>query len=153
LNLRDQVQALDVLAANLSKATSVREKVRLADRIFETLGECERLVERFVVSELGGTSGTRSSAQTQSSIRTTDEHVQSKRFRDLPLAEVGRVLLKERGLLHGKEIERLAREGGYKSGGEHFQSYLATAFKREGGFENIGKNRWKLKEAKENPTA
>jgi hypothetical protein len=150
LNLQDQVQALDVLAASLSKATSIRDKVKLADRIFEALGACERLVERFIVTELAGTSGTRSLAQAEP-IRTTDELTQSKRFRDLTLAEVGRLLLKERGLLHGKEIEKLAREGGYKSGGEHFQSYLATAFKREGDFENIGKNRWKLKDVKENP--
>ena len=155
MNLQNQVQALDVLAANLTKATSIREKVKLADRIFETLGECERLVERFITTELGTTNGARPSGQTPTTLtKAADEHVQSRRFRDLKLADVGRLLLKERGVLHGKEIERLAKEGGYKSGGEHFQSYLGTAFKREGDFENMGRNRWKLKEeSKENPTA
>src|ERR1017187_5463737 len=33
----------------------------------------------------------------------------SKRFRDLTLAEVGRALLTENESLHGKEIERLAK--------------------------------------------
>jgi hypothetical protein len=48
------------------------------------------------------------------------------------------------GPLHGKEIEKLAKAGGYEHGGAHWQGYLAIALKRAGGIENIGLNRWKL---------
>lgn len=151
MDLQNQVQALEALASNLSKATLIREKVKLADRIFETLSECERLVERFITNELAGTNGnrplTRAKLIVGPILTDAEANVQSKRFRKMTLAEIGRILLKERGVLHGKEIEKLAREGGYKSKGEHFQSYLATAFKREGDFENTGRNRWKLREA------
>jgi hypothetical protein len=69
-----------------------------------------------------------------------------RNFRDLTLAQIGKLLLKERGELHGKDIERLAREGGFKHGTKKFQNYLPVAFKRDGGFVNVGGNRWKLKE-------
>jgi hypothetical protein len=151
LNLQNQVQALDALASNLTKATSIRDKVKLADRIFGTLSECESLVERFITTELAGTNGNRSRTQAKSvpqqGSHNADACIQTKRFRKMTLGQIGRMLLKERGVLHGKEIERLAKEGGYKSKGKHFQSSLATAFKREGNFENMGRNRWKLKEA------
>lgn len=70
-----------------------------------------------------------------------------RRFKDMKLAEVGRLLIMERGSLHGKEIERLAKAGGFKGGTNNFQNYLPVAFKRDGGFENIGGNTWKLKES------
>ena len=66
------------------------------------------------------------------------------RFKGLPLAEIARTLLTENEILHGKEIEQMARAGGFKGGQNHFQTYMPTAFKRAGGFENIGKNRWRL---------
>lgn len=69
----------------------------------------------------------------------------SKRFRGMTLAEVGKILLTENPTLHGKKIEELAKAGGFKSGTKHFQNYMPVAFKRDGGFENIGGNTWKLK--------
>src|ERR1039457_4238062 len=67
-----------------------------------------------------------------------------KEFKDLTLAQIGKRLLEEHGTLHGSEIEKRAKAGGFKSDSEHFQSYLAVAFKRAGGFENLGKNTWML---------
>jgi hypothetical protein len=68
------------------------------------------------------------------------------RFRDLILAEVAKILLSETptGILHGAEIERLAKAGGFTGGTQNFQNYLPVALKRAGGFENIGRNRWKI---------
>ncbi len=75
------------------------------------------------------------------------EHLSStKRFKDVKLAEIGRILLKEHKSLHGTEIEQLAREGGFKGSENHFQNYLRVAFGRDQGFEKIGRNVWKLKE-------
>jgi hypothetical protein len=79
---------------------------------------------------------------------TEQPHVlHQKRFKDLTLAAIGRVLLGEHETLHGKEIERLAKAGGFKGGAKNFQNYMPVAFKRAGGFENIGGNTWKLKES------
>jgi hypothetical protein len=72
---------------------------------------------------------------------------QTKRFKGVILAEVARALIAENsGPLHGKEIERLAKAGGFIGGTNNFQNYLPVALKRDGGFENIGGNTWKLKE-------
>jgi hypothetical protein len=65
----------------------------------------------------------------------------------LTLAQIGEQVLKEHGVLRGLEIERLAKQGGFKGKVKDFQSYMRVAFKRHGGFENLGRNRWKLKEA------
>ncbi|HMD71613.1 MAG TPA: hypothetical protein VKF41_09745 [Bryobacteraceae bacterium] len=69
-----------------------------------------------------------------------------KPFKNLDLASVGKIILSEHGggPLHGKEIERLAKAGGYEQGGAHWQGYLAIALKRVGGVENVGRNNWKL---------
>lgn|ERR1022692_1165505 len=69
-----------------------------------------------------------------------------KPFRDIDLASVVRIILSEHdgGPMHGKEIETIARAGGYEKGGEHWQGYLSIALKRAGGIENIGLNRWRL---------
>lgn len=72
---------------------------------------------------------------------------QNKRFKDLALAEVVRILLTEKvGILHGKEIEDLAKADGFTGGTQNFQNYLPVALKRAGGFENVGGNRWRLNE-------
>jgi hypothetical protein len=76
----------------------------------------------------------------------------SSQFRKLTLAQIGRVLLEDGGTLHGKDIERLARAGGFKGGTENFQNYMPVAFKRDGGFENIGGNNWRLKDAAQGKT-
>jgi hypothetical protein len=69
-----------------------------------------------------------------------------KPFREMDLASVARIILQEHGggPMHGKEIEKLAKAGGYDKGGAHWQGYLAIALKRAGGIENIGMNRWRL---------
>lgn len=154
MNLQGRVQALDALAANLTKATSIRDKVKLADRIFEALGECERLVEQFIVSELGtpNGNGVKRTHQTvkvvEGAAPITFHSIEAEKpFKKLTLAAIGKILLKERGVMHGAEIEALAKAGGFKGKAVKFQSYLAVAFKRDGGFENLGKNRWKLKDS------
>ena len=84
----------------------------------------------------GNANGTKASAQWKT----------EKRFRGLTLAQVGKILLSEHEKLHGREIELLAKAGGFKGAANHFQVYLPVAFKRDGGLENIGGNTWKLKE-------
>lgn len=149
MNLHIQIQALDESTSALAKATSVREKVRLADRIYGILSECEKLVEHFVVTEIGINNG--HGARPQKDSKPSEHGSQNqfrspagKEFKDLTLAQIGKRLLEEHGTLHGSEIEKRAKAGGFKSDSEHFQSYLAVAFKRVGGFENLGKNTWKL---------
>lgn len=67
-----------------------------------------------------------------------------KRFQNLGLTVVGQILLQECGELHGFDIERLAKEGGFTTTTKNFQSLLATSFKRAGIFKNIGGNTWRL---------
>jgi hypothetical protein len=67
-----------------------------------------------------------------------------KRFQNLKLPAVGQILLQECGELHGFDIERLAKEGGFTTTTKNFQSLLATSFKRAGIFKNIGGNTWRL---------
>jgi hypothetical protein len=66
-------------------------------------------------------------------------------FRNLTLVQAVKVLLREQKQLHGKEIERLLREGGYRTKARHFQQGMFSAFERDGGFVNVGGNTWKLK--------
>src|ERR1039457_2201499 len=119
MDLTTQIQALQAMACNLGSATSVREKVKLADHIFEVLSECEKLVEGFIVTELSTTNGSNRNHQVEkSSAQQTEKPtapiVTSKRFKGMTLADVGRILLKESAVLHGKEIETLAKGGGFK---------------------------------------
>jgi hypothetical protein len=67
-----------------------------------------------------------------------------KRFKGLTLAQVGEILLTEHDTLHGNDIERFAKADGFTGGTNNFQNYLPVAFKRAGGFQNIGRNVWKL---------
>src|ERR1035441_8096786 len=76
------------------------------------------------------------------------QQARTTQFKNLTLAKIGRRLLAEHGKLHGKEIERLAKAGGFKGGKENFQNYMPVAFKRDGGFENVGGNTWRLKDRK-----
>ena len=152
MKLDMQVRSLEALAADLLKATSVKDKIHLADRIFETLSECEKMVERFIVINManGDTSTSKPAAQSVPALHAPAAHIEvsEKQFKGMALADIGKVLLAGEGrVLHGKEIERLAKAGGLKSNSENFQSYLAVAFKRAGGFENVGKNNWRLNDA------
>jgi hypothetical protein len=167
VTIEAQVQALQALIDNLAKAGPLREKIRLADRIYAALGECERLVDKFISDTVGGgeKAAAKSTAEPAEDSRSNGQSRAEKadapslapasgykdpgprQFRGMKLADVGRALLKDRGVLHGSEIERLAKAGGFKSTAKSFQPYLSVAFKREGGFQNIGKNRWKLNES------
>jgi hypothetical protein len=68
------------------------------------------------------------------------------RFRDKTVADGAAILLAEQGKLHGREIERLLKEGGYRSKSQFFQNVLDSTFKRDGRFRNVGGNTWELKE-------
>ena len=138
MELNPLVQKLGVLSKNLASATSIRERVRISDRIFDVLGDIEAQVERFVVSELG--------QQKKPEPRAPIAEVSKDRFRGLSIAQAGKLLLQEHGQLHGKEIERLLKSGGIQSKAEHFQSTMLVAFGRDGGFRNVGGNTWRLKE-------
>ena len=149
--IESQVKALEALATNLVNAPTIREKVRFADRIFAALSECEKLVEQFIVSDIAEVRGQRppespiSQSQSQpNSLSGRGGQAVVKRFRDIALADIAFKLLTEYGTMHGLKIERLAKVGGFESSSKHFQSYLSVALKRKGGFENTGKNTWKI---------
>jgi hypothetical protein len=74
-----------------------------------------------------------------------DDHPETKarpdfRFRDLTLVEGAVILLTEEGRLHGREIERRLKKGGYQSDAKFFQNMLDSSFKRDGRFKNVGGN-------------
>jgi len=142
MELKTLVAKLEALSTNLEVAQTVRERVRIADRIYEALSEIEQRVETFVVKEIGQPGGVETVLKAPS-IRITPA---KGRFRESTIAEGGKILLKEHGVLHGKEIERLLKEDGYRSNSDKFQNTMVVAFRRDGGFENIGGNRWKLKD-------
>jgi hypothetical protein len=148
VDITSHFQALQSLAGDLSKAPSVRERIKLAAPILAALAACEEIVEQFVVSGTVADATGRTRARYDERLEHSKYHDPGpKQFKGMKLAEIGRILLKERGELHGKQIERLAKAGGFKSSGKSFQGYLAVAFRREGGFENLGKNRWHLNSA------
>jgi hypothetical protein len=148
MNLHIQIQALNESTDDLAKATTIRDKVKLADRIYGILSECEKLVEHFVVTEIGMSNGHKRPQEdhkpSEHAIRKQPAISTGKEFKSLTLAEIGKTLLEEYGTLHGSAIEKRAKAGGFKSDSKHFQSYLAVAFKRAGGFKNLGKNTWVL---------
>ncbi len=84
--------------------------------------------------------------------QTTDveqkRSIDGKAFKDMTLAEASRKVLSEYGTIHGAELERILKQGGLRNNVARFQGYLAVALKRDGGFENIGGNTWKLRDAK-----
>ena len=144
MDLNPLVEKLGVLSKNLAGTNSIRERVRIADRIFDVLGDIEMQVEAFVVNELG-------QVKTTADTRPAVAPASKDRFRRSTVAEAGRLLLKEHGQLHGKEIERLMKEGGLRTQAENFQATMVVAFKRDGGFKNVGGNTWRLAEPKPLP--
>lgn len=130
-------KASELRGAAIEKLLEQREKI---DRDLKTLG-----YEPASPNGHGPLLNAQKKALAPDSRATEQPHIQhSKRFKDLTLAAIGQVLLSEHAVLHGKEIESFARSGGFQGGTENFQNYLPVAFKRAGGFENIGGNRWKL---------
>ena len=132
-------KAHELRGATIEKLLEQREKI---DQDLKTLGH--------VPTSLNGNGrlqNTRKATPKANSSAVEQAHLNPRRFKDLALAAIGRTLLGEHGTLHGKDIERLAKAGGFKKGGKHFQNYMPTAFRRDGGFENIGGNTWKLRES------
>src|ERR1017187_765069 len=90
MNLQTQIQALDESTSALSKAASVREKVKLADQIYGILSECEKLVEHFVVTEIGAGNG---QGHPLKDSKTSEHGIQNpktptgKEFKDLTRSE------------------------------------------------------------------
>src|ERR1017187_10806977 len=117
MNLHTQIQALDESTSELAKATSIRDKVRLADRIYGILSECEKLVEHFVVTEIGASNGHVRPPKDdfKASGQGSQKNLTRKEFKDLTLAQIGKRLLGEHDTLHGSEIEKRAKAGGFKS--------------------------------------
>lgn len=148
MNLKTQVAQLEALSNNLEVATSVRERVRIADRIYEALAEIEQRVEMFVVKEIGQSANSVEVLKLKAVTASPDgPNETTNRFKHMTIADGGKILLKEHGVLHGKEIEKHLKAGGYRSHSHKFQNTMVVAFRRDGGFENIGGNRWKLKDA------
>lgn len=135
----------DVVAEALA-ASKKAEELRSA-AIAKLLAQRED-IDRSLTA-LGYTPAAKNGKHPAAPARTQEGKVplpKKNRFRNLTLAQVGAMLLAEHSQLHGTQIEELAKEGGYKGGTENFQNYLPIAFKRDGRFENIGGNTWKLKE-------
>src|ERR1700730_5884318 len=112
----------------------------------EYKAECEKMESDLRILGYVETANAQNGHKTQQgSSKGSHNH---KRFKGVALAEVVRTLLEEKvGILHGKEIETLAKADGFTGGTQNFQNYLPVALKRAGGFENVGGNRWRLNEA------
>src|SRR5208283_637531 len=144
--IKAQIQRLDALADELLAAPHFRARVHMAEHVYDVIAEIAQSLEEIVKNTKDD------AAEVYMVPEISTDHIDEPkgtetpfRFSKFTLVQVARVLLKERGVLHGKEIERLAKEGGYKSAAEHFQSMLSVALKRDGGFENVGGNQWRLK--------
>lgn len=148
MDLEPLVAKLDALAKNLVAAVSVRDRVRISDGIFSTLSEIEQQVERFVIMEIGqaGREGMNPSPIKAQGGVAAPSGAKGVRFRNTTFIEASLVLLKEHGILHGKELENLLKANGYRSKAKHFQSIVRTSLSKDERFKAIGGNRWKLKE-------
>lgn len=130
-------RATELRDAAITQLLAQREQI---DRDLQTLG--------YIASTAANGGGGKHSAMGALSAKAAlaVHQARTTKFRNLTLAQIGRRLLEEHGALHGKEIERLAKAGGFKGGTKNFQNYMPVAFKRDGGFENTGGNNWRLKE-------
>lgn len=137
------VSKLGVLAKELTGANSVRERVRISHEMFDTLGEVEREIESFVMQEIAHVNGNGSGPKALPAA----EVYSSTRFAKSSIAEGTRILLQENHQLHGHEIEKRLRLGGYPTKATKFQPILRNTLNRVGGFENIGGNIWRLKDS------
>jgi hypothetical protein len=128
--------------AQEAKQEAIRELLarrEQIDRDLQTLGYVPPAVPR--------TNGASRATRDSASENTKKPPPASTRFKEMPLASIGRVLLQENQTLHGKQIEEMAKAGGFRGGTRNFQNYLPVAFKRAGGFENIGGNTWRLNDS------
>ena len=143
-NIR-QADGKDVVAEAIAAARKADEMRGAA--IKELLARQEQILRD--LKTLGYSSASAQNGHASQGTPETIHHVNSernanRRFKDLSLAESVGILLRENDVLHGKDIEKLIKAGGFQSKSENFQNYLPVALHRAGGFENIGGNRWKI---------
>jgi hypothetical protein len=152
MKLQESIQRLDAYADGLANAPHFRARIHIAEHLYDVLDEIYEEIERIVKAdkvaknEAENVDSTPVAKRDELSPKHRDEPklIKPLRFRKATMAEGAKVLLEENGQLHGKKIEQLLKDGGYKSEAEHFQSSLAVALRRDGSFENIGGNTWKL---------
>lgn len=142
------VSKLGVLTKELTSASSIRERVRISKEMFDTLGEVEREIESFVRQEIAHVSGNGSGPK---AIPATEIHSPT-RFAKSSIADGTRILLQENGQLHGREIEKRLKGGGYPTKSTKFQPILRNTLIRVGGFENVGGNIWRLSDSGGKPS-
>jgi hypothetical protein len=156
--LRNLVEQLGAYCNGLIAAPHFFATVHAADHIFRTLYEISGEVERCVKTAKEAKpphprsdKGRRRKSLhmfpvAQSELQQEGQlpSLEGQPFKNMTIADATRVLLEERGVLHGLEIERLLIQGGYPTTSKHFQSTMVVAFQRDGGFENLGRNRWRL---------
>ena len=153
MKLQESIRRLETYADGLENAPHFRARIHIAEHLYDFLDEIYQEIERIVKAdklpknEAENVNSTPTGQREELYLEHRDEPKVAKpfRFRKATMAEGARALLRENGQLHGKAIEQLLKEGGYKSEAKHFQSSLAVALGRDGGFENIGENTWKLK--------
>jgi len=137
---------LEAFVDELATAPHFRARIHMAEHAYDILDEICGEIEKMVTSpSVKDPTEERQMREMPSAHREDARPIKPLRFKKMTLVQTARALLKDHGQLHGKEIERLAKEGGYRSKAEHFQSTLAVAFKRDGGFENLGENTWRVK--------
>jgi hypothetical protein len=132
-------RATELRGEAIAQLLAQREQI---DRDLKTLGHVESAVKN------GNSSSPAHPIETTRTGQVTQQ-ARATQFKASTLAQIGKLLLAEHGTLHGKDIEKLAKAGGFKGGTKNFQNYMPVAFKRAGGFENVGGNRWKLNDAVE----
>ncbi len=159
MELKEAIHLLDAYADGFLDAPYFRARIHMAGHLYDTLDEIFSEIERLVVKGYKVSKTQPDESKQLDSMPATVPHRETLsldhreepkiarplRFRKVTIAQGTKALLEERGQLHGKEIEKLLKEGGYKSEADHFQSSLAVALGRDGGFENIGGNTWRLK--------
>lgn len=167
MDLKSLIQQLSAFADGLLAAPHFRARVHYAEHIYDSLGEIEELLPSLVVPDksegavLDGEQVQGSPAfphptdwtKLQESLAAMERHgpLSPPRFKKMTLVAAAKVLLLEYGQLHGKRIEQLVKAGGYRTRGKHFQNTMTVTFKRDGGFENVGGNTWRLKLPSEEP--
>jgi hypothetical protein len=158
---------VDFYAHEMLDAKSFIQRVHFADHIYRAWVAMKRELEQFLktgkpemIEEISAESTSISRRSKGPRARKTDRSTQLAlphrpenerdehrlRFSDETMADGAAILLAEKKKLHGREIERLLKEGGYRSKSQFFQNVLEATFKRDGRFRNVGGNTWELKE-------
>jgi hypothetical protein len=150
MSIQDAVSQLGVLTKELAEADSIRSRVSISHAIFQSLEQIEKAVEKFVVDEIGSHNGTGSTSQAiptaaASAVSAEPPKPALHRFSGSTLADAVRVLLTEDSQMHGSQIEKTVKAQGYISSADKFQVVLRNTLMRDGGFENIGGNVWRLR--------